>query len=396
LLLCYILFKNVLNITFSWCSKSKVTRAFVNNKSLVFFVSFELFLKIFTSKKSEKMAAMIQNALSGEKISQILNSDGPTVSCVYIPGETGIAVEIQLDMTPKVAAPAKQLGGSPTFAGTINSLDVVIMCLREPDMGTKPNQHVLPAPMDTAEIPGPILMIRMDENSEPQHFTLNEYNAYKAATPASSSTSSSSSSTKTEVVEAVPEEEEDDEEDDDEEEADDFLDEEGGEEDDYMEHVVKRIAEIFKTKTGRDPTAEEVQALLEQMSGVPGEEDDEEEDDEEEEEETNEADALESMSPEEMVQLLRSKLAESFVQSQGRAPTEDEIDQLLQRMSEDTEFQDELLMAGQEQTAADNASAMKTPAPDKKRKMEDDIEGEPAAKKTSPASVTETAAVEGQ
>ena len=78
------------------------------------------------------------------------------------------------------------------------------------------------------------------------------------------------------------------------------------------------------------------------------------------------------------------------------APTEDEIDQLLQRMSEDTEFQDELLMAGQEQTAADNASAMKTPAPDKKRKMEDDIEGEPAAKKTSPASVTETAAVEGQ
>ena len=345
------------------------------------------------------MAAMIQNALSGEKISQILNSDGPTVSCVYIPGETGIAVEIQLDMTPKVAAPAKQLGGSPTFAGTINSLDVVIMCLREPDMGTKPNQHVLPAPMDTAEIPGPILMIRMDENSEPQHFTLNEYNAYKAATPASSSTSSSSSSTKTEVVEAVPEEEEEDEEDDEEEEADDFLDEEGGEEDDYMEHVVKRIAEIFKTKTGRDPTAEEVQALLEQMSGVPGEEDDEEEDDEEEEEEeeeTNEADALESMSPEEMVQLLRSKLAESFVQSQGRAPTEDEIDQLLQRMSEDTEFQDELLMAGQEQTAADNASAMKTPAPDKKRKMEDDIEGEPAAKKTSPASVTETAAVEGQ
>jgi len=347
------------------------------------------------------MAAMLQNALSGEKISQILNSAGPTVSCVYVPGETGVAVEVTLDMTPKFAAPAKQLGGSPTFAGTITSLDVVIMCLREPAPGTAANAHVLPAPMDTAQIPGPILMIRMDENSEPQHFTLAEYETYKKNTSASSSSSSTSSSSSSADNKVAEESNDNADGSDDEEEQDDddeaAGDDDDDDEEDYMEHVVKRIAEVFKQQTGRDPTPEEVEALIENMSGEPGndEEDDDEEVEEEEEEET-----LEGMTPEEMAKLLRTKLAEAFTQSQGRAPTEEEIDQLLSQMSEDTDFQDELLMAGQQQApAAISAPAVKTPAPadNKKRTLEGGEEqADPKQAKVSPTGVTETASVDGQ
>jgi hypothetical protein len=337
------------------------------------------------------MAAMIQKELTGAKISAILNSDGPIVSCIFIPGDTGIAEEIKLDMTPKVAAPKNQLGGSPTFAGTITALDVVIMCLREPAWGTKPNPHVLPVPMEKSQIPGPILMIRMDENSEPQNFTLKEYNEYKA-NPAPVPVDVSSSSSSAVVVEEEEEEEEEEE---------DAVDEEGDSDgdEDYMEHVVKRIAIVFKQQTGRDPTPEEVSALLENMNGDPDEapsedEEDEQEDvennqDAEEEEEPNEVEALEAMSPEDMAKLLRSKLAEAFQQSQGRAPTEDEVDQLLQQMSQDTELQDDLLRVGHQQQ-----SDPETPAPvdGKKRKLEGADDTENPTKKTSPASVTDSLA----
>ena len=352
--------------------------------------------------KKKNMAALIQEQLSGEKISQILNSEGPIVSCVFVPAGTGIAEEIKLDMTPKLATPGKQLGGSPTFAGTISSLDVVIMALREPAPGTAVNSHVLPAPMDSAKIPGPILMIRMDENSEPQDFTLEEYKKYKAnpvveeeEEEESSSSSSSTSSSSSSSITAKVDEEDDDEEEEEEEDAA-AMDDDDDEEGDYMEHVIKRIAELFKQQTGRDPTPEEVQALLANMSGEPDEdEDDEEEDsDDEEEEEVVEKqevveveEVLENMTPEDMAKLLRGKLAEAFQQSQGRTPTEDEIDQLLEGLSQDTSLQDDMLRAGEQ--------AAQTPAPaeNKKRKLEEGAE-ENMNKKTSPASVTDPAATQ--
>ena len=345
------------------------------------------------------MAALIQEQLSGEKISQILNSEGPIVSCIFVPAGTGIAEEIKLDMTPKLATPGKQLGGSPTFAGTISSLDVVIMALREPAPGTAVNSHVLPAPMDSAKIPGPILMIRMDENSEPQDFTLEEYKTYKAnpVVEEEEESSSSSSSSSSSLKSAKVDEEDDDEEEEEEEDAFAAMDDDDDEEGDYMEHVVKRIAELFKQQTGRDPTPEEVQALLANMSGEPDDDEEEEEseeedsDDEEEEEVVEKQEVveevLEKMTPEDMAKLLRGKLAEAFQQSQGRAPTEDEIDQLLEGLSQDTSLQDDMLRAGEQ--------AAQTPAPaeNKKRKLDEGAE-ENMNKKTSPASVTDPAATQ--
>ena len=193
------------------------------------------------------------------------------------------------------------------------------------------------------------------------------------------------------------EDEDDDEEEEEEEDAFAAMDDDDDEEGDYMEHVVKRIAELFKQQTGRDPTPEEVQALLANMSGEPDDDEEEEEseeedsDDEEEEEVVEKQEVveevLEKMTPEDMAKLLRGKLAEAFQQSQGRAPTEDEIDQLLEGLSQDTSLQDDMLRAGEQ--------AAQTPAPaeNKKRKLDEGAE-ENMNKKTSPASVTDPAATQ--
>jgi len=45
-------------------------------------------------------------------------------------------------------------------------------------VGTVHNENVLPEPFDYEEVLGPILLVRMDENSEPQDFTLDEYRAF--------------------------------------------------------------------------------------------------------------------------------------------------------------------------------------------------------------------------
>ena len=314
--------------------------------------------------------------LDGAKLSAMMNSAGPVVSCVFIPSDTGVAEEVQLDMTPKLAAPKVQLGGSPTFAGTFETLDVVVMCLRDPPTGTPVNPHALPRPMDKAKVTGPLLMIRMDENSEPQHFTLKEYEAYKAnPTVAESSASGAAASADQEGNEDV-----------DEADSNEDDDNEGDEEEDYMEHVVLRIAAVFKEKTGRDPTPEEVQALLTKMQE--GCVEDEEEDNEGDEaasasassssaaaaaaaasdaspsstgnastdhpEDSASADpiaALDAASPEELTAMLRSKLVEAFRTAQGREPTDDEVEALLAQLSEDTELHDGLLAAGQRQGA---------------------------------------------
>ena len=193
----------------------------------------------------------------------MMNSAGPVVSCVFIPSDTGVAEEVQLDMT-KLAAP-KVARRVPAFGR--RGASVVVMYLRDhpPDTRQPPRFR----PMDKAKVTGPLLMIRMDENSEPQHFTLKEYEAYKAnPTVAESGASGAAASADQEGNEDV-----------DEADSNEDDDNEGDEEEDYMEHVVLRIAAVFKEKTGRDPTPEEVQALLTKMQE--GCVEDEEEDNEE-------------------------------------------------------------------------------------------------------------------
>ena len=77
-----------------------------------------------------------------------------------------------MDIDPRKNEIFLQLSGSPTFIGQWPELDVVIM---KPQYGIILNTNTLPPPFDTEEVYGSILLVRMDENSDPRDFTLEEY-----------------------------------------------------------------------------------------------------------------------------------------------------------------------------------------------------------------------------
>lgn len=91
---------------------------------------------------------------------------------VLIREELGDIRQIELDIDPKKNEIFLLLSGSPTFIGQWPDLDVVIM---KPQYGSSLNNNKLPPPFDTEEVRGSILLVRMDEESEPQDFTLAEY-----------------------------------------------------------------------------------------------------------------------------------------------------------------------------------------------------------------------------
>ena len=91
---------------------------------------------------------------------------------VLIREELGDIRQIELDIDPKKNEIFLLLSGSPTFIGQWPDLDVVIM---KPQYGSSLNNNKLTPPFDTEEVRGSILLVRMDEESEPQDFTLTEY-----------------------------------------------------------------------------------------------------------------------------------------------------------------------------------------------------------------------------
>lgn len=79
--------------------------------------------------------------------------------------------EIDLDITQIFLI----LKGPATFIGQWPELDVVIMKCRESIFELVLNHNVLPAPFETEAVLGPILLVRMNADSEPEDFTVQEY-----------------------------------------------------------------------------------------------------------------------------------------------------------------------------------------------------------------------------
>jgi hypothetical protein len=80
--------------------------------------------------------------------------------------------DITVDIDPSKREIFQILQGPATFIGQWPQLDVVIMkCVR----GNIKNLNILPTPFDNESVHGKILLMRMDKNSEPQDFTLDEY-----------------------------------------------------------------------------------------------------------------------------------------------------------------------------------------------------------------------------
>jgi len=92
---------------------------------------------------------------------------------VLIKEQFGNIQEIDLDITPSKNEIFLRLGGPATFIGQWPDLDVVIM--KSTYNGESLNRNTLPTPFNTEEVYGSILLVRMDENSDPRDFTLEEY-----------------------------------------------------------------------------------------------------------------------------------------------------------------------------------------------------------------------------
>jgi hypothetical protein len=91
---------------------------------------------------------------------------------ILINEKLGDINEIDLDICPAKNEIYNLLGGSQTFIGQWPEIDVVII---KREMEGELNQNVLPYPFDTEVVESPILLIRMDENSDPRDFTLEQY-----------------------------------------------------------------------------------------------------------------------------------------------------------------------------------------------------------------------------
>ena len=97
------------------------------------------------------------------------------VRCVLISEEEGNISEIE---TPLGSDMYKILKGTSTFIGQWPEIDVVILKCGESHFDLLENRNILPRPFASERVDGPILLVRMDENSEPQDFTLKEYQEF--------------------------------------------------------------------------------------------------------------------------------------------------------------------------------------------------------------------------
>lgn len=94
---------------------------------------------------------------------------------ILIHEEKGKVEEIYLDISPHKNEIFLLLGGRQTFIGQWPDIDVVIMKAED---GLTKNENELPHPFHNEEVHGKILLVRMDEDSNPQDFTLHEYESF--------------------------------------------------------------------------------------------------------------------------------------------------------------------------------------------------------------------------
>jgi hypothetical protein len=97
------------------------------------------------------------------------------VQCVLISEEEGNITEVTVDISSGSRDLYRLLKGTATFIGQWPEIFVVIMKCRESHFELIENRNVLPPPFENEKVHGPILLVRMDANAEPQDFTLSEY-----------------------------------------------------------------------------------------------------------------------------------------------------------------------------------------------------------------------------
>jgi hypothetical protein len=97
------------------------------------------------------------------------------VKCVIINEKLGDIDEIDTPLQKDIYIILK---GPGTFIGQYEDLNVVVMKCRESPLELELNQNKLPPPLENEEVMGPILLVRMNEHSEPEDFTHQEFTRY--------------------------------------------------------------------------------------------------------------------------------------------------------------------------------------------------------------------------
>jgi len=93
------------------------------------------------------------------------------VKCVLIGEKRGDIQEVESPLQRDLYT---LLRGPGTFIGQYEHLGVVIMKCRESLFELELNQNKLPGPFENEVVLGPILLIRMSAEAEPEDFTLQE------------------------------------------------------------------------------------------------------------------------------------------------------------------------------------------------------------------------------
>ena len=83
--------------------------------------------------------------------------------------------EINIDISPEKCEIFKILRGKASFVGQWPEKDVVILKCDDSIFDLEVNENRLPRPFTNMTVYGRILLLRMDDNADPQDFTLKEY-----------------------------------------------------------------------------------------------------------------------------------------------------------------------------------------------------------------------------
>eukprot|EP01138_Halocafeteria_seosinensis_P005448 gb/GECG01005569.1/.p1 GENE.gb/GECG01005569.1/~~gb/GECG01005569.1/.p1 ORF type:complete len:306 (+),score=98.45 gb/GECG01005569.1/:1-918(+) len=257
-----------------------------------------------SSSKEESLGEM----LNMEDIQKIMDESGPRVQTVIIQPQEGqkesTISQLELDMTPSENKIVEAMGGSVTILGQYNDIDTVVLKLRNPGENAVKNPHKLQPPLHNQVVYGPLLMVRMDADANPQDFTKQEYLEYlkkdiepfeisdQPVGPSGEPLQENQEDEEEDEYDEDDDDDEEEEEDDDEEEGDDDEEEDDDDEEDAndeeMIHMVilNKVMEQFKEQHGREPSEDELKDILSslnQMSEQSGEGDgDDDENDEQE------------------------------------------------------------------------------------------------------------------
>tara|TARA_R110002072_G_scaffold3092_1_gene23143 strand:- start:26491 stop:26808 length:318 start_codon:yes stop_codon:yes gene_type:complete len=90
--------------------------------------------------------------------------------CVLVAEEQGNIVEVETSLKELY----RYLKGTSTIIGSIPQLDAVILKCNESPFDLLVNRNTYVLPLEERYVLGPILIVRMDENSDHQDLTLSE------------------------------------------------------------------------------------------------------------------------------------------------------------------------------------------------------------------------------